>query len=77
MDINDDIKKFLLTAGNEYVKYIKERDKLIEAENLAWENAELASKLLEDHRKKNKDLDKKMNEKVFNLVENINLSTQL
>jgi polyhydroxyalkanoate synthesis regulator phasin len=77
MDINDDIKKFLLTAGNEYVKYIKERDKLIEAEKLAWENAELASKLLEDHRKKNKDLDKKMKEKLFNLVENINLSTQL
>jgi hypothetical protein len=77
MDINDDIKKFLLTAGNEYVKYIKERDKLIEAENLAWEKAELASKLLEDHLKKNKDLDKKMKEKFFNLVENINLSTQL
>ena len=77
MDINDDIKNFLLTAGNEYVKYIKERDKLIEAENLAWENAELASKLVEDHRKKNKDLDKKMKEKLFNLVENINLSTQL
>ena len=77
MDINDDIKKFLLTAGKEYVKYIKERDKLIEAENLAWEKAELASKLLEDHLKKNKDLDKKMKEKFFNLVENINLSTQL
>jgi hypothetical protein len=73
MDINEEIKNFLLTSGKEYVAYIKERARLVEEEKLAWDRAELTSKLLDEHIKKNKNLDKKIKETLFKLVEAVNV----
>ena len=73
MIFNEDLKSVLSKTGKEYILYIKERDRLVEAENLAWANAELASKLAEEHIKKNKELGIKMKDLLFKLVEAVNI----
>ena len=76
MEISEDFKNFLLTTGDQYVKYIKERQELIDAENLAYDEADRAfakaeniSKLLSEHHKKFKELDIKMKQKLIEVVE--------
>ena len=73
MIFNEDLKSVLSKTGKEYILYIEDRDRLVEAENLAWANAELASKLAEEHIKKNKALGIKMKELLFKLVEAVNI----
>ena len=72
-NFDEDVKRVLSTTGNEYILYIKERDRLVEAENTAWANAELSSKLVEEHIKKNKPLGNKMKELLSKLIEAVKL----
>lgn len=72
-NLDDDVKRVLSTTGNEYILYIKERDRLVEAENVAWANAELSSKLVDEHFKKHKALGIKMKELLSKLIEAVKL----
>lgn len=72
-NFDEDVKRVLSTTGNEYMLYIRERDRLVEAENAAWANAELASKLVEEHIQKNKPLGIKMKELLSKLLEAVKL----
>ena len=72
-NLDEDVKRVLSTTGNEYILYIKERDRLVEAENVAWANAELSSKLVDEHFKKHKALGIKMKELLSKLIEAVKL----
>ena len=72
-NLDDDVKRVLSTTGNEYILYIRERDRLVEAENAAWANAELSSKLVDEHYKKHKALGIKMKELLSKLIEAVKL----
>jgi hypothetical protein len=71
MDVNSLLKQFLLTTGVEFVHAIKERDRLVQEEECAYQEAERASRSLCEHRKKFNEIEKKFEKTLIDLVQAI------
>jgi mevalonate pyrophosphate decarboxylase len=69
MELNNALKNFLTTTATEYVECTKERDRLVNEEEEAYQKAEHVSYLLSEHRKKFNALEKKLETELNNLVE--------